>query len=267
VGLNRLEFAVSITRVAREMALSRWNRGIAFETKSSGIDLVTQTDEEINDFLAASIGNHFPGEQILAEESASEISLDGPVWFVDPLDGTTNYAHGFPVVGITVAFWDGEKVLLGVVCDVVRNRCYMAERGKGAFRDGVRLKVSNVSDLGSSLLATGFPYDRASTEDNNLREFAYFMPRVQGVRRAGAATLDMAWLAEGRLDGYWEQKLKPWDWAAGNVLVEEAGGRFTDYDGNPWVPGVPHVVASNGSIHEAILRGIEIARSGVVGTK
>jgi len=265
VKVNRLEFAISISRVAREIAISRWSRDISFRTKSSGIDLVTQADEEINDFLTSSIGSYFPGEQVLAEESAGEISLQGPVWFVDPLDGTTNYAHGFPVVGITVAFWDGESVLLGVVCDVVRNKCYYAERGKGAFRDGERLRVSGVDDLGSSLLATGFPYDRADSRDNNLLEFAYFMPRVQGVRRAGAATLDMAWLAEGRLDGYWEQKLKPWDWAAGSVLVEEAGGRFTDYEGNRWIPGVSRVVASNGLIHGALLEGIAEARRSLQG--
>jgi myo-inositol-1(or 4)-monophosphatase len=258
--INRLEFAISITRVAREIAMSRWNRGMGFTTKSSGIDLVTKADEEINDLLTTSIRNHFPGEQILAEESAQEVSMDGAVWFVDPIDGTTNYAHGFPVVGITVAFWDGTNMLVGVVCDVVRNRCYTAEKGKGAFRDGVRLRVSSVRDLKSSLLATGFPYDRAETEDNNLREFAYFMPKVQGVRRAGAATLDMAWIAEGRLDGYWEQKLKPWDWAAGSLLVEEAGGMFTDYEGNPWRPGISKVIASNGLIHDALVQGIAEAR-------
>lgn len=258
---NTLDFVINLIREARETAIAHWQKGIGFQQKTSEIDLVTDVDEEINALLESAIRERFPDRQVLAEETAGEVVWDSPVWMIDPLDGTTNYAHGFPAVGITVAFWDGDEITLGVTCDVVQNHCYSAIRGAGAWRDGERLAVSQASSLHASLLATGFPYDRAETKDNNLAEFDYFMPKVQGVRRAGAASLDLAWLAEGRLDGYWEQKLKPWDWAAGSILVEEAGGMFTDYDGNRWRPWMENAVGSNGLIHDALLEGIKEARS------
>ncbi len=258
---HTLDFVIDLIRKARETAVVRWRKGIDFQQKTSEINLVTDVDKGINASLESAIRERFPDHQVLAEETAEEVVWDLPVWMIDPLDGTTNYVHGFPAVGIIVAFWDGDEMTLGVTCDVVQNHCYSAIRGVGAWRDDERLAVSRTSSLRASLLATGFPYDRAETEDNNLAEFDYFIPKVQGIRRAGAASLDLAWLADGRLDGYWEQKLKPWDWAAGSILVEEAGGMFTDYDGNRWRPWMENAVGSNGLIHDALLEGIREARS------
>ncbi len=262
ISRKEMDFVIATVKEAREKAMSMWNLDeIGVHTKDHVIDLVTNADEEINTLLESAIRSRFPEHQVLAEETAGEVTWDSPVWLIDPLDGTTNYAHGFPVVGIIVAFWDGEDVTFGVICDVAHNHCCSATRGGGAWCDGKRVSVSHTASLQASLLATGFPYDRAESEDNNLAEFNYFMPKVQGIRRAGAAALDLIWLAEGRLDGYWEQKLKPWDWAAGSLLVEEAGGTFTDYEGHRWRPWMSNAVGSNGLIHDALLEGIREARS------
>ena len=262
ISQEDVEFVTATMRVAREIAVSKWNRDeMEVHSKSRSIDLVTNVDEEINSLLESAIRERFPSHQVLAEETAGEIDWGAPAWLIDPLDGTTNYAHGFPVVGIIVAFWDGSQVTLGVICDIAGNRCCSATRGGGAWCEGKRLSVSHTASLEASLLATGFPYDRATSEDNNLAEFDYFMPKVQGVRRTGAASLDLIWLAEGRLDGYWEQKLKPWDWAAGSLLVEEAGGTFTDYEGRRWRPWMNNAGGSNGLIHDALLKGIKAARA------
>jgi myo-inositol-1(or 4)-monophosphatase len=181
---------------------------------------------------------------------------------VDPLDGTTNFAHGFPVFSVSLALLvDGEPVL-GAICDPLRDDLYWAQRGQGAWRNGQRLRVSTTADLGSSLLATGFAYDRATNPDNNLAEFSYFMPRTRGVRRAGSAVLDMAWLASGWLDGYWERGTQVWDAAAGALLVREAGGLVTTYGGRPWQVSDRNVLASNGveSMHAALRDGLAVAR-------
>jgi myo-inositol-1(or 4)-monophosphatase len=157
---------------------------------------------------------------------------------------------------VTLAFAEAGAVAMGAIYDPLRDEMYWAERGRGAWQDGERLRVSTAGALQQALLATGFPYIRASTTDNNLREFNAVMPRVQGVRRAGAATLDLAHLAAGHLDGYWEKLLQPWDWAAGSLLVEEAGGRVTTLDGRPWSLGENTLLASNGRLHAELLAAL-----------
>jgi myo-inositol-1(or 4)-monophosphatase len=207
----------------------------------------------------------FPDHVIHGEESGSNLPEGCPVWVADPLDGTTNFAHGFPVFAVSLALICDDRVELGVTYDPLRDEMFYGQRGRGAWCNDRRLRVSNTPELGKSLLATGFQYDRASNPDNNLAEFSYFMPRTRGVRRAGAAALDLAWVAAGRLDGYWEKGLNPWDLAAGQVMIQEAGGRVDDYHGRPWSPGVPHIVASNGidNLHHALLAGIATARQGL----
>ena len=172
---------------------------------------------------------------------------------MDPLDGTTNYAHGFPVFCVVLAVQRQEETILGVIYDPLRDELFTARQGRGATLNGRPLRVSNVARLAESLVATGFAYRRASLKDNNLPEFGRVMPRVQGVRRAGSAALDLAYLAAGRLDGYWEAHLSPWDWAAGALMVCEAGGTVTDREGHPWQVGCPNIVASNGRIHQELL--------------
>jgi len=184
----------------------------------------------------------------------------GGLWIVDPLDGTVNYAHRYPAWGVSISLLVGGRVEVAVTHDPMRGDTYWAERGRGAWCDGRRLHVSTVAHLGEALLMTGFPYNRAAGEDNNLAEFGAVMPRVHGVRRAGAAVLDLAHVADGRLEGYWEKHLRPWDWAAGWLLVEEAGGTVTDLEGLPWSLERDSLVATNGFLHAELLDALQAAR-------
>lgn len=217
------------------------------------IDLITQADRDAEAMIVAALREHFPAHAILAEESAEHaLERDVPTWVIDPLDGTTNFAHGFPVFAISIALVDGGEPLVGVVYDPLRDELFGAALGQGAALNGAPIHVAQVSELRRALLATGFPYDRHVAEDNNTESFSRFIRRAQGVRRAGAAALDMAYVACGRLDGFWEFRLHPWDVGAGILLVQEAGGLVTDYAGRRDTD-LPiqgeQVVASNGQIH------------------
>jgi len=247
-------FAIEIAREAGAELMRRFPQRHAVETKSTPIDLVTEADFASERILVERIRSRFPAHQILTEEGTAQGSLSADwLWVVDPLDGTVNYAHGFPVFSVSVALAHRGDVRSGAVYDPVRDIMFAAERGKGAWRDGKPIRVSKASTLGQAMLATGFPYDVATSPDNNVREFGHIVRKAQAVRRAGAASLDVSWVAAGVLDGYWEANLKPWDWAAGALLVEEAGGRVTDYDGAPWRIGRTRLVATNGLVHEALL--------------
>lgn len=263
---EELAVAKTIVREAALVLLEIYRTGprrIAY--KSTAIDLVTEADMASEQLIVERLQRYFPEDAILGEETGTH-GEGRRCWIFDPLDGTTNFAHRLPIFGVSLALVEGNDVLLGVTCDVTRGRLYWATRGGGAWTQGPDeeaprpLRVSTTRSLQKALLATGFPYDKASSEDNNVAEFAAFLVRTQGVRRAGAATVDMAWLADGRLDGYWEQKLKPWDWAAGALLVQEAGGKVTDYQGHPWTPHATNIVASNGHLHEAMLDVIATVR-------
>ncbi len=236
------------------------------EHKSTGVDLLTEADLASQALILEGLRTRFPDHVIISEEGGGDQESRGEaVWLVDPLDGTTNFAHRFPIFAVSIALWVSGQPQIGVVQDVVRERTYWAAAGQGAWLDGERrLQVSDASELGHSLLATGFPYYRATNPDNNLAEFDYLMPRTRGVRRAGSAALDMAWVADGRLDGYWEAGLSAWDWGAGMLLVTEAGGMFSDYAGEPCrFPEGRQIVASNGRLHDALLQAIQTARRGL----
>lgn len=257
---RELTFAKDIVREAAAILLEIYREGPQrIARKSSAIDLVTEADLASERLILRRLREAFPQDAVLGEETGAH-GVGRRRWIFDPLDGTTNFAHRLPIFGVSIALVEDDDVLLGVTCDVTRERLYWATRGGGAWTQGPndpeprRLSVSQTPSLQDALLATGFPYDKATNVDNNVREFAAFLVRCQGVRRAGAATIDLAWLADGRLDGYWEQRLQPWDWAAGVLLVQEAGGIVTDYEGHPWKPGTPNAVASNGLLHAEMLR-------------
>ena len=197
-----------------------------------------------------------PGSQAHPES----VLPPGGLWIVDPLDGTVNYAHRYPTWGVSISLVIGGRVEVAVTHDPMRGDTYWAERGRGAWCDGRRLHVSTVAHLGEALLMTGFPNNREAGTDNNLAEFNAVMPRVHGVRRAGAAVLDLAHVADGRLEGYWEKHLRPWDWAAGWLLVEEAGGTVTDLGGHPWSLERGGLVATNGLLHAELLDALQAAR-------
>jgi myo-inositol-1(or 4)-monophosphatase len=225
------------------------------------VDLVTQYDRMAEDLIKERLSSRFPEIDILAEESAGDqVSKASTCWIVDPLDGTTNFSHGHPVFAVSIGLQNMGQPVLGVVNMPALNLSVWAREGGGAFCNGEPCHVSSQSSLGNSLVATGFPYDRRSVEDDNTREYKGFIKSAQGVRRCGAAAVDLAFVARGVYDGFFEPRLKPWDLAAGIVLVQEAGGRVTDYDGNPLDIFRGWVVASNNLIHQPLLEVIQIAR-------
>ncbi len=215
------------------------------------IDLVTEADLASEKAILDLVGEHFPGIAVMAEESSSayQATMNGEYWVIDPLDGTTNFAHGFPYFGVSIAYVVDGLPLAGVIYCPLQDELFTACRGKGAWLNGARITVSATGDLQHSLVATGFPYDVHGTLEQVINTMQRVLPKVQDLRRAGAAALDLAYVACGRLDGFWEMHLKPWDTAAGAVLVREAGGRLTDFAGNAFSPFRPEVVASNGLIH------------------
>lgn len=256
-----LEFITAIVRAAGQIIRESYEQVQEVGRKSTEIDLVTEVDHAVERLLVGAILERFPDHAILAEEGHGTQQVSEYLWVIDPLDGTVNYAHGFPIFAVSVALRKGDETILGVVYDPLRDEMFAAEKGAGATRNGQPIHVSNTGRLQNSLLATGFPYDRATRSDNNVAEFNRLITRVQGIRRAGAAALDMAYVAAGRLDGYWEQHLSPWDWAAGVLLVTEAGGTVTDFDGRPWSLGKGKIVATNGYIHDELLETLSGRRT------
>ena len=230
-----------------------WGKLKSVETKSAPSDLVTIADKESEEAIIRVIRSYFPDHAILGEESGLEDRHHSPYqWIIDPLDGTTNYTHGYPMVAISIALYYQMKPLVALVQNPLFNETFYAQKNRGAYGNGKKLSVSKTHDLSSALLATGFAYDRLKTPETNYIEFAYFTQLTQGVRRLGAAALDLAYVAAGRLDGYWERGLKPWDMAAGVLLIEEAGGKTSSYDTSPLDLSSGKILATNGRLHEAI---------------
>lgn len=255
-----LEFVSSLAREAGAVLKSYFEGELEVNSKSAQIDLVTQADLASEQLILDRIRERFPDHAILSEE-AGESGAHDYYWVVDPLDGTVNFAHGMPHYAVSIGIRRGMETVLGVVYDPERDELFWAERGAGAYlrrRDGTerRLQVSEAKSLGESLLATGFPYDRATNPANNVAEFARVILRVQGVRRAGSAALDLAYVAAGRYDGYWEYRMKPWDTVAGSLLVMEAGGVLSTLDGAPWDPWEDTTVAANPTLQPILVEAL-----------
>jgi len=227
-------------------------RGVVASYKGA-VDLVTPYDLGAQDILVGRLAAAFPGHGFLAEEGVERSGSSDCRWVIDPLDGTTNFAHGFPVFCVSAALECAGRLTLGFVYDPVREEMFRAGAGRGAFLNGSPIRVSEVADLDRSLLATGFPYDVRQSPENNLDHWSRFIVRAQAIRRCGSAALDLSYVACGRFDGFWELKLKPWDVAAGGLIVMEAGGRVTDFAGQPFTLRSPGVVATNGLVHGEIL--------------
>lgn len=226
---------------------------IASVTHKGEIDLVTEADKEAELRIVSIIKAAYPHHLILAEETGESGSASSCKWIIDPLDGTTNYAHGYPCFCISIAVELDGEIRYGVVYDPVRKELFTAEKDKGAHLNGSALSVSSTQSLNSSLLCTGFPYDIRQDMESNLGHFRGFLLKAQAIRRDGTAALDLCYTAAGRFDGFWEQKLRPWDVAAGSLIVAEAGGTVSSYQGNPFSIYAPEIVASNGIIHEQML--------------
>ena len=230
---------------------------LALDTKSTDIDLVTEVDRLAEDAIRQVVARHYPDHAVLGEEEGQ----DGDArcrWIVDPLDGTVNYAHGFPFYCVSVALEVDGEVVVGVVLDTANGERFTAARGRGAFVDGRRLRVSTTTDPRQALLATGFAYG-GETVAINAGVFARMLPQTRAIRRAGAAALDLCYVAAGRADGYWEFDVKAWDVAAGVLLLREAGGTVTGPDGSPYRWEHEAMVASNGALHGKLLHLLDLA--------
>jgi myo-inositol-1(or 4)-monophosphatase len=251
-----LDFAVETAEASGRLLKKKFGGPLAVDYKGE-IDIVTEADRMSETLILENIRRRYPDHGILSEESPASGTGASFRWVVDPLDGTTNYAHGFPVFCVSIALEKEGEVILGVVHNPMLQETFTVFKGEGAFLNGRRLKVSSVRTLSGSLLATGFPYDIRDDKNNNLDFFSRMALSAQAIRRAGAAALDLCYVAAGRFDGFWELKLKPWDTAAGWLLVTEAGGEVTDLTGAPYSLSSPHMLASNGLLHRDMIRVLE----------
>lgn len=245
-------------QAARESAkiLSELFGKVTLITKKGERDLVTEADTRSEKIILDIISGHFPQDSILTEESGEYNHLPERVWIVDPLDGTTNFAHCFPFFAVSIALEVEGEVILGIVFNPCTGEYFEAAKGQGAFLNKKAIRVSESRTLEDSLLVTGFPYNIRENHERIIEHFRRMVLRAQGVRRLGSAALDLCYVGAGRLDGYWEEGLKPWDSAAGIVIAKEAGGRVSTYDGKSHVPYEKTIVASNSFIHELMLEAL-----------
>lgn len=259
--------ATAVEIVLRAGDIQRARRQGGFRVSKKGVrDLVTEVDLECERMCRGVIAERFPDHDVLAEELGADSAAKPSArcrWVFDPLDGTTNYAHGLPIFCASLALQIEGRTEVGAVYDPSRRELFTAERGEGAYLNGQALAVSDTTEAIDALLVTGFPY---FYKQELVDLFAAFLQRARAVRRLGSAALDLCYVAAGRFDGFWEQHLKPWDMAAGALVVEEAGGRLTGMDGSRFDLAAGHVVASNGRVHEAVLSIIRDFRAGLSST-
>jgi myo-inositol-1(or 4)-monophosphatase len=247
-----LHAAITVARQAGSLLLEGLDHTPAIELKSP-YEVVTDIDRASEQLIVTTLVEQFPDHAILAEEGGGIERTSDYLWVIDPLDGTNNYAHGFPFFSVSIGLLRHGSLFLGVVYDPVRDQMFTAQAGSGAFCNGRRMSVSQTATVAASLLSTGFPYDYGITSENNREQFDRLQSCSQGVRRAGSAALDLAYVASGRFDAHWEFRLKPWDSAAGALLIQEAGGRLTDFQNQTWTPWSQTVIASNAHIHDELL--------------
>jgi myo-inositol-1(or 4)-monophosphatase len=246
---NYLEAAIEIAQEAGKILIEELSRPLDIRYKGDEVDLVTQADKRSEQLIVARLNKYFPDHSVAAEEGTGKEIASEFRWHVDPLDGTTNFAHGYPFFCVSIALAQRDTLLAAVVFNPFYNELFTAARGEGATFNGKKISVSKVATLSTSLLCTGFPV-RNRKASPNLQYYGDFTQRSHGVRRDGSAALDLAGVAAGRFDGFWEFNLQKWDTAAGVLLVEEAGGKVTDFAGNPYQLGGPVILATNGLIHE-----------------
>jgi myo-inositol-1(or 4)-monophosphatase len=250
-----LNFAIDVAREAGGLLVQRL--GTAKVTNKSDIDLVTEADVASENLIIERIRSYYPQHGILAEESGEAVVVGGKrsdwKWIIDPLDGTTNYAHGYPCFCVSIALEHKGVIEIGVVYDPTRDEMFAAERGSGATLNDRKIRVSSVEGLNNAMLCTGFPYN-VRERPNFARDFTNFTMAAQAVRRDGSAAIDLAYVACGRFDGFWEDGLSPWDIAAGALLIEEARGKVTNFENGPMSIYNQKVLASNGLVHDDMLR-------------
>lgn len=255
--MDDLQLAIAAARAGGEILRAGFNSGVSAHYKRR-FDPVTATDHASEATILSMLREHRPDDAILSEEAGGTTPA-GRLWITDPLDGTVNFVHNIPHIAVSIALWDDDQPLVGVIYDPLRDECFSAVPGEGARLDGTPISVSTTDSLDRSVTATGFPYDHGDYPDEYARVVGAVLARVNGIRRFGSAALDLAWVAAGRYEAYWELGLAPWDQAAGIAIVREAGGRVTDLAGIDSVPTTPVVLSSNGLLHDDLRRIIEPA--------
>jgi myo-inositol-1(or 4)-monophosphatase len=260
-----LDVAVRAARRAQEVILGNLGKLSPSDIgRKQSSDFVTRVDRESEKAIIETIREAFPHHLFIAEESIREAPAGKHRWIIDPLDGTTNYIHQYPVFSVSIALEHDGEVVLGVVLDPVREELYTALKGQGAFLNGKEIRVSGVSSFSDALIATGFPFRHKERTDLYLRAFKNVFLRTSGMRRAGSAAIDLAYVASGRCDGFFELGLAPWDMAAGDVIIREAGGVVTDFGGGAAHVWTGNIVAGNPSVHRALLGEIRKVFSGII---
>lgn len=253
-----LEIAIKTIKKSGHILLEYINK--EKEIKLKGIsNLVTQVDKLSEENILKSIEDNFPNHSILTEELGLINKNSEYIWIVDPLDGTTNYAHNFPFFGISIALIRNEEILLGLIYDPIRDELFYAMKDEGAYLNERRIKVSETEKINDSLISFAFPYE-LSLDEKNFLPFINFSSRTHGIRRTGSAALEIAYVGCGRLDGFWAKKLKPWDIAAGIIIVEEAKGKVTDFSGNKINIYTDNILFSNGKIHEEMIKILNLGK-------
>ncbi len=250
------ETLIRAAKKAGERALEEFGKTQDIEFKGV-IDIVTAMDKEAEAIVISEIKKDYPDHGIITEESDEQKTTSGCRWIIDPIDGTTNYAHGFPFFCTSIGFERDGVIEAGCVYLPYMNELFFAQKGKGAFLNDKPIKVSTIKEVDKSLLATGFPYDIRTSKNNNLDNFNRVVKTAQAIRRPGAAAIDLCYVAAGRLEGFWEVKLKSWDMAAGKIILEEAGGKLTGFDGEEFSIYKEYCLATNGFIHDELVEFLE----------
>jgi myo-inositol-1(or 4)-monophosphatase len=250
--VDYLETAMDLCRAAGDILNYYADREKQVEFKGQA-NLVTIADKKSEELIIGGILGRYPTHSILAEESGATQPGASVQWIIDPVDGTTNFAHGYPFYCVSIAVEENGEMVCGAVYDPVRDEMFSAARGAGAYCNGERLRVSGVERLSQALLITGFPYNFRERLETIVSHFQKFLVASQAVRRGGSAALDLCYVAAGKLDGFWELNLQPWDTAAGRIILEEAGGRMTDFNGGPFSVYMKETLASNGLVHQEML--------------
>ncbi|RZV88054.1 MAG: inositol monophosphatase [Candidatus Scalindua sp. SCAELEC01] len=249
--------AIRAAREAGKIILEYYAKNVNAHKKGDSYNLVTAADIAAEKAIIKIIKERYPTHSLLTEESGEEVNSSDYCWIIDPLDGTNNFYHRFPQFCTSIALYNKEKPLLGIVFDPLKKEMFYAEKGKGAYLNNKRIEVSSTNKLNKSLLALGFYYERGTLMRKSLSQMKrFFYENVHGIRRTGSAALDLCYTACGRFDGYWELKLNPWDYGAGSLIVMEAGGKITDIQGKKYALMIKNIVASNGKIHKNMIEVI-----------
>ncbi|NWF90276.1 MAG: inositol monophosphatase [Ignavibacteriaceae bacterium] len=248
-----IEDIINIAKEAGQLIRSRFNTNFSLEFKSNESDLVTEVDKASEKIIVDFIKKKHPAHGLITEEGGTTLSKSEYNWVIDPLDGTVNFAHGFPMFAISIGVQKNNETIAGVVHDIMQDIIYSAEIGNGSYENDRRIKVNSNTNLRHALLVTGFPYDVRENPDNALGKFAALTKSARGIRRLGSAAIDFCFVAKGVFDGFWEVHLKPWDMCAGKLIVEEAGGLVTDFDGSKINIFSKRILATNGKVHNAMI--------------